>query len=207
MLKNLLKKCAETLNRDDIVQTLNKTNDLSEIDDGQIKNDIYRLISYFNFISKTICEDYSLLKETESILSSPTGQIEFFKFHHTPTKIIAVFDLNMNKKNFLLYPESIKTNVFNEMIYVTYNYILPDKQNLTDKLEITKLVPEKIFVYGVLSEFLASKNQFEASEFWKNKFMFELFKIKIKKERRFKSTFCKWKKYQKVIFIQIKFYL
>lgn len=207
MLKNLLKKCAETLNREDIVQALSKTDDLSQIDDGQVKNDIFRLISYFNFISKTICEDYSLLTETESILSSATGNVELFRLHHTPTKIISVFDLNMNKKSFVVYPEVIKTNVFNEMIYITYNYILPDKQKLTDKLEITKLVPEKIFVYGILSGFLASKNQFEASEFWKNKFMYELFKIKIKKERRLKSTFCKWKKYQKVIFIQIKFYL
>ena len=30
---------------------------------------------------------------------------------------------------------------------------------------------------------------FDESEFWKNKFMLEIFKLKTKKERRLKSTF------------------
>ena len=36
---------------------------------------------------------------------------------------------------------------------------------------------------------LASKEKFTESEFWKNKFLYEIFKLKTKKERRIKSTF------------------
>ena len=55
MLKDILIKSAELLNRDDIINELtNKPNNLNPA----IQNDICRLISYYNYTVKTLCEKY-----------------------------------------------------------------------------------------------------------------------------------------------------
>lgn len=203
MLKNFIVKCAETLNRDDICGVLKFSSTLANIEDGQVKNDIIRLISYYNYISKTIFEDYVKISTTEAIVSDQNCKVGYFRLHHVPTKINKVYDKNMNEVDFETYPEFLKTNHPNKLFYVDYNYIFDDVNDLQDKIHY-HFVPERIFVAGVVSEFLASKSLYGASEFWNKKFLDDLFSYKYRKERRLKSTFCKWKKLKKVIFIQTK---
>ena len=54
---------------------------------------------------------------------------------------------------------------------------------------LPKTIIKKVICYGIVSEAFACKNLFNESEFWKNKFLFEIFKLKTQKERRVKSTF------------------
>ena len=44
-------------------------------------------------------------------------------------------------------------------------------------------------IYGIVSEFLASKNLYSESDFWKNKFLYNLFFLKNKKSKYIKQTF------------------
>ena len=78
----------------------------------------------------------------------------------------------------------------NKTYFVNYKYLPPEISTLDSELKISDTL-KKILCYGVVSEFLASKNLFNESEFWKTKFLNEIFKVRNKRERRFKSTFCK----------------
>ena len=72
---------------------------------------------------------------------------------------------------------------------IEYDYIPNELTDLTDEVQLPVYLNQKVICYGVVSEFLASKDQFDKSEFWKNKFLYEVFKIRIKKERRLRPTF------------------
>lgn len=190
MLKDYLKKCAIVLNRDDILNAISSFNTVSEIDNNQIKNDVLRLISYFNFTVKTICEDYFDLTDTDSFVSDENGRVYFYNFAFAPIKILEVLD-NNKKINFFSHPDYVDLKIPLSNFTITYKYLPDDKTDLSEEVGLPKILSDRIIIYGMVSEFLASKNQFSESEYWKNKFLYELFKFKVKKERRLKSTFCK----------------
>ena len=188
MIKNILIKCAELTNRDDIVDELKAVSNVDEINNKNIQNDIYRLISYYNFIVSNLFENYFEMKNVEVVLSNENGDIFYDNLIYAPININSV--KNGNKDfSYEIHTTKISTSLPNELFEINYNYKPKEACNLTDKLNIPSFLSERIVCYGVVSEFLASKDQFDKSEFWKNKFLYEIFKIKVKKERRFKSTF------------------
>ena len=183
MLKDILLKTAELINRDDLIEGLNNTNN-----SPSIQNDICRLISYYNYTLETLCENYFNLIITQKISSDNNKKINYFNFTYKPLKILKV--ANNNKQVFFSeYSKYITVPEANNFYEITYKF-LPDKiTSLNSNTTLPKGITEKIICYGIASEFLASKNQFEKSEYWNNKFMFEIFKSKTSQDRRLKQTF------------------
>lgn len=190
MLKNFLIKCAMLLNRDDIIVALQNTNDISDIENEQIRNDILRLINYFNYTFSSLCENYLEITHTQPISSDSNKNIYYYKFDFVPLKILYIYDEFNNVVNFKIYSDHILLSESNKTYFVNYKYLPPEISTLDSELKISDTL-KKILSYGVVSEFLASKNLFNESEFWKTKFLNEIFKVRNKRERRFKSTFCK----------------
>lgn len=190
MLKDILLKTAELINRDDLIEGLN--NKFSN-NPQSLQNDIYRLISYYNHTLETLCENYFNLTHTQEIFSNQNKKISFLNFKYEPTKIVKV---TKNKKPvfFSEYSKFITTPEANVLYEITYKY-LPDRiVNLEENINLPRGITEKIICYGIASEFLASKDNITQSEFWYNKFMFEIFKSKTTKDRKIKQTFIIWKK-------------
>lgn len=198
MLKNFLIKCAMLLNRDDIIVALQNTNDISDIENEQIRNDILRLINYFNYTFSSLCENYLEITHTQPISSDSNKNIYYYKFDFAPLKILYIYDEFNNVVNFKIYSDHILLSESNKTYFVNYKYLPPEISTLDSELKISDIL-KKILCYGVVSEFLASKNLFNESEFWKTKFLNEIFKVRNKRERRFKSTFCKWNNQVKVL--------
>ncbi len=184
MLKDILLKTAELINRDDLIDGLNKN---SSENSQSIQNDILRLISYYNYTMETLCENYFNLTHTQELFSN-NKKINYLSFSYEPTKIINVCK---NKKPvfFSSYSKHITVPEENVKYEVTYKY-LPDRvTNLNEQISFPKGISEKIVCYGIASEFLASKNLFTQAEYWNNKFIFEIFKSKTSKNRKLKQTF------------------
>ncbi len=188
MLKNILIKCCELLSRDDLKNDLLTYDSVQSIPITQSQNDIMRLISYYNFITNDIYENYLDLTISEKFTTNSEGCVSFDSFSNDPKKIISI---SRNGKNicFSLFTTFVKCNYKNSAIEIQYSFLPKSLSAFNDTLPIKQQCTQKAIVYGVVSEFFASKNQFNESEFWHAKFMQELFKIKIKKERHLKSTF------------------
>ncbi len=191
MLKNILIKCAELLNRNDIVKSLKSIDKIDSILDETLKSDVYRLINYFNFTSNTMFENYFDLTHSEQLSSNSSNIINYSSFSYTPVKILSVKDTNGNENVATVLSTHILTHKARATYTISYAYIPHELKNLTDELEFPERL-SKIICYGVVSEFFACKNCYEQSEFWKNRFMYEIFKFKTRKERRVKSTFKLW---------------
>ena len=188
MLKNILIKCAELLNRNDIVKSLKSVDKIDSILDETLKSDVYRLINYFNFTSNTLFENYFDLTHSEQLSSNGSNIINYSNFSYTPVKILSVKDTIGNENVATVLSTHILTNMARANYVIVYAYIPHELKNLSDEIEFPERLT-KIICYGVVSEFFACKNCYDQSEFWKNKFMYEIFKFKTRKERRVRSTF------------------
>jgi hypothetical protein len=183
MLKDILLKTAELINRDDLIEGLNSDNNSQSI-----QNDILRMISYYNYTMETLCENYFNLSTKQLISSDNKKQIYYFNFTYKPTKVLSVLKNNKNVF-FSEYTKHITVPEANTEYEIIYKFI-PDRLSaLENKINLPYGITEKIICYGIASEFLASKNQFDKAKYWNDKFMFEIFKSKTRKDRKLKPTF------------------
>ena len=189
MLKNLIIKCSDLVNRDDISLALKNTSSLDEIENQNIQSDIIRLIQYYNFTISNIYENYIDAYTTEEATSNPDGNIFYSDLKYTPLKILSVSNNNFSENNIHISATKIETNSSNTKFKISYKYEPNQISDLNDEILLPLGINQKIVIYSMVSEFLASKDSFEKSEHYKNKFLYEIFKFKTKKERRLKQTF------------------
>ncbi len=183
MLKDILLKTAELINRDDLIEGLN-----NDKNSQSIQNDIFRLISYYNYTLETLCENYFNLSNKQIISSDNNRKINYFNFTYKPLKILSV---TKNNKTvfFSEYAKYITVPEENTVYEITYKFLPERLTSLEDKTNLPHGITERIICYGIASEFLASKNQYDKAEYWNNKFMFEIFKSKTSRDRKLKPTF------------------
>lgn len=191
MLKNILLKTSELVNRDDIVSALKEADSIEDIDSSNISIEISKMISYCNYILNDIFENYIFLEKKETTTSNENGEICYSNLNNKPIKIISVKSTQNTNLFYNIHSTYISTNIPNQTFIIHYCYAQNELSNFEDQIELPINLNYKTICYGIASEFLASKDQFEKSEFWKTKYLYEIFKLKIKKERRLKSTFCK----------------
>lgn len=188
MLKNILLQCAELLNRDDLINEIKTHTSIDEIENQQNQNDILRLISFYNYITKSIFDNYLELTTTENISTDSAGNIYFSKLKYLPIKIIKLEKLS-NNVNYIIYPNLLNTSLSNTIINITYRYSPEELKDFKSALCIKDKNIQNTISYGIVSEFLASKNLFSESDFWKNRFIYNLFELKNKKGKYIKPTF------------------
>ena len=191
MLKDILVKCANILGRDDIVSVLNSTDNLDSVEDTHLQADISKLISYLNFTVNTICEHYLELTDIDKVKSNSEGKIFYHNFHHYPIKIIQVKDEKKFPTVYQVFTNFIVTDRPNRLFYVSYRYVPKLVLKLDEDITLPLKINENVICYGVVSEFLASKRKYNQSVYWKDRFMLEVYKLKVYRERRLKSTFCR----------------
>ena len=192
MLKNLLIECTELLNRNDLTEEIKRCSTVDEIKEQSIQNDVLRLISFYNFLVSSIFDGYIELTTNELVTSDKSGNIYFSKLMYRPKKILKLESLN-KPISYMMYPNIICCNLSNTTLNLTYNYIPPELKDLSDKLCTEDKFLLNTISYGLVSEFLASKSLFCESDFWKNKFLYNLFFLKNKKGKYIKPTFILWK--------------
>lgn len=183
MLKDILLQTAQLINRDDLIDALNNGSDSLSIN-----NDILRLVSYYNYTIETLCENYFYVTYKQKILSDKNRKINYLNFTYNPIRINKVTKnakpvMFSEYSKYLLVPEACTS------YEITYNYIFDRVTDLESAVILPIGVNEKTICYGIASEFLASKNHQQEAEFWKNKFMLEIFKSKTSKNRIIKKTY------------------
>lgn len=188
MLKDILLKTAQLIDRDDIIEELENPKNSSPA----IQNDIYRLISYFNYTNEILCENYFNISNEQTFLSDKNRTIYFQNFEFEPTKILKVLK-NDKPVFFSVYSKYLTVPEAKTKYNIIYKFTPERVLNLLDKVTLPHGVSEKLICFGMASEFLASKNQVSQAEYWNNKFMLEIFKSKTSQDRRLKQTFTLWK--------------
>lgn len=189
MLKNILIKCTELLGRDDLKDALETYDDTDNIENKNQQNDILKLINFFNYTMHFVSENYIDLTMIETLKSDQEGKLYYYNFCFTPNRIFCLKTKTGHKVVYEITPNFLKTNYADTVFEVTYKYTPNECKSLVSEPDIPKILNTETLCYGVVSEFLASKGQYQESEFWKKKFLNRLFKSKLQRERRIKSTY------------------
>ena len=110
MLKQILIKCAELINRDDISKALKNVNNLDEISNETIQTDVIRLMSYYNFICSSLYENYIKISYSETLESDENNRIYFSNFSYKPVKVLSVKTDTNHNTLFSIHTTFISTN-------------------------------------------------------------------------------------------------
>lgn len=191
MLKEIIKKCANFMGRDDIVRALEDStkNTFEDFEDDEIKYDLHRLMLCYNNVVTSVFENYLELIQTEEIATNSNGEIFYNYLTKLPVKIIQVEDMSKNLINFKANLKFIKTNYSNKLFTITYRYVPKEAKDLDDVIETFSPSYEMAICYGIIGEFLSFCGKYSESVSWKEKFENLLFNLKTKRERRVKSTY------------------
>ena len=190
MLKEIIKKCANLIGRDDIFIEIENKNSIEEIEDINLKYEVIRFIHYYNTISSGVFERCLKLEFCENIASNSQGELPFNRFSKRVVKVLKIQNERGREVKFSTSPFSVTTDSKNYLFKVTYNYTLSRANDLCDYVEDIPLDYETVLCYGIIMEFFSSIGKYKESDFWRDKFCTLLFNMDSKKERRVKSTYC-----------------
>ena len=190
MVKYLLIKCCGLIGRDDLIDELKNANSIDDILKNDVKNDIYKLISYFNFIITTLFENYLKLEFCEKVTSDALCEIDYHVLTYRPIEILKVEDTTFSNAEYMVKTNFILTKCAKKDYFVTYRYVPLNVHDINENFILPKNLSDKIICYGIIKEFLASKGKFQESEYFSDKFMYEIFKLKTSKEKKLRKTFC-----------------
>ena len=181
MIKSLLIKCCSIMGRDDLVAELKNANSIDEIVKNDAKMDIIKLISYLNFVLTSIFENYLKLEFCEKVTSDIQGEIDYEILTYRPIEILKVEYTTLTPAEYIVKANFILTKHARKEYFVTYRYTPLHVHDLNEHIIFSNDLNDKILCYGIVAEFLAGKGKFEESEYFSNKFMYEIFRLKTHK--------------------------
>ena len=190
MLKDILIKCFTLAGRDDIVSKISSCTKLSDIENGDTLREVQAMIGHFNFVTHSTFEHYLELEKCNLVSSNSSFQIDYGKLESSPILIKRVEDENYKSVRYSVKTEFVQVPRANTSYFVTYNSVPDEVLEMCDDTSFLSKTTEKIIIFATVSQYLATKGKFSESEYFEKKFFDEAFKIKSKKERRLKSTFC-----------------
>ena len=190
MLKDVLIKCFTLAGREDLVTRLRIYSELSDMNDPSAINEINSLINHYNFVTHSTFEHYLELEKRELVQSNEKGEILYSSLLETPVLIKKVEDESEKQVSVMVKTNCIAVSKANSSYFVTYNAIPSEAKQLSDDTSYLSRLTEKIVILGTVSQYFACKGKLVESEYFEKKFFDEAFKIKSRKERRIKSTFC-----------------
>ncbi len=188
MLKETLLKCAKLLDRDDLVETIKDTDSVITIENKQQQMDVIKLISYYNYITNLICENYIDLIRIDTFVSDSSRKIFYDSFLFRPIKILSAKSAE-SPEYFHIFADHILVKNANKKYEIEYKFAPCEVNDFCDEECARLVISEDIMALGIVSQFLASKGKYNESEYLNDKFMYRLFKLKCNKERRLKPHF------------------
>ncbi len=188
MIKNILIKCARMLDREDLCDELANANSIADIQNKQSKNDILKLISNYNYITNLVCTSLLDVTREDDFISDSNCKIYFNSFLFRPIKIVSVN--NFLSGDFKINNDSVVMDSPNRKYTIRYKFLLEDVNDFKTNFNFCELLPQHVLVLGIISQYLSTKGKYNESEYYYAKFMYEIFNLKNKKERRLKPSFC-----------------
>lgn len=137
------------------------------------------ILTCVNLVNSTLAAEYVKIKKTATV-SSVEGKINFSSISSTGLcDILSVKDAFGNSVVYKIFPNYLKT-VSGE-VEVTY-FALPEQVGLDDNITSYAVkINERIFAYGVVSEYCYINGQFDDATIWDARFKNSLQNVLSKK--------------------------
>lgn len=130
------------------------------------KKEAEALLRCFNTVENEMALDYLPLY-CEDEIRSETGAIEYSALSRRPVRILRVTDPQGAAVPFRLFPSRLKTQPGEVRVSYTYT---PEKKNEDGDSDYVLQASERLFAYGMASEYCLSSGLFEEAEAWDKKY-------------------------------------
>ena len=167
IVKNIIKKVAN-LTGDTILRDAIESNTLST----EQQKEISLLVDCVNLTNSNIATNYVKLYATKKIVSYSDLITYSSITNETIYDIVSVKNSYGKDVNFSLTTSGIEVKA--GTYYVRYTYFPKDVEYEDEITNFPLKISERIFVYGVVSEYLYVKGVFDEAQMWEEKFKLEM---------------------------------
>ena len=173
MLSEIIKNIALILDDQQVLEYLDYnqtfTQNNSEETIKQPKNiDMY--IALTNFVLTDIAQNFLCYKCTQDLLSDTDGKIKLADFLHVPCSIKCIKNDEGKKVRFYITDDDLVVDEAGKLYFVEYAFLPDALSSLDDSVLLPIGLDIKTLVYGVVSEYLATKMQYTEANIWEQKF-------------------------------------
>ena len=160
-VKSAIRATAQMLG---IVEEVDRYLDGEETEEG--KRDTEILLECFNHIENELALDYLPLMAEEELVTS-TGVVRYAELSYPVSRVYCVEDAMGNSLQYKLFPDRLATQAGKIKIVYAYS---PTAKGLEGESDYHTAVSERLFVYGMASEYLFVEGELEASSIWDKKY-------------------------------------
>ena len=157
-LKKIIKDVCVTLGLDELALGLDAENISQATETGTKK-----FVNYFNVIEKEIASEFLPAMKKEYIEAE--NQIDFSSLEEDILDVIYIKNKDNQKMFFEVFPSFVTFQGTSFEILYTY---LPDDFGLTDDIDV--LVPNQVYVYGILREQYENEGLLDKAQICEEKF-------------------------------------
>ncbi len=130
------------------------------------ERDTKLLLTCFQGVENELALDYLPLMAEEEILTA-TGLIRYAELEKTPVRILCVEDEWGKSVKYQLFPDYVKTGSGKVKLYYAY---APTQKSLEDNSEYQTEASERLFAYGMATEYCLAVGELAAAEVWDKKY-------------------------------------
>lgn len=158
-VKDVIKLACEMTDNNDLIDAIDNNN---LTDDEQVTIDC--LVGCFNLINNEVASEYIPLLHKET-MKTQDFKINFDDFSKKMLEIISIKDKLGRNVKYKRFDSYIMTKA-NE-VEIIYSY-LPEDVGINN--EISSLLPERVYAYGIAREYLFMQSMFDDAQLWDSRF-------------------------------------
>ncbi|MBP3431684.1 MAG: hypothetical protein J6K39_02390 [Clostridia bacterium] len=168
-VKEIIKLVCEFVGESEIFSKFSQDSTLNEVEQEKVD----RMLRCFNLVNQEIASDYLPFLTKENV--EMKGDI--INFADLSKRLVNIYEVRnrfgMSLK-FKLFPNYVE--VAGKAKSVTYSF-LPDEKGLEDDVEMMCGLSERVYAYGIASEYLLIDGVSEDAEIWESRFKESLFML------------------------------
>lgn len=167
---------SELMGAEDVVNAIEERNNMLQngleykFNDSMQKK-INKLIKCINFTTDRIATNYINIKKVQSFVSDAEGKIAYSDFLGGVVDIEYVWDYSTsNDLDFKVLPFHLYVGLPNRKVSACYKFVPDEIDDLDEEIVMPPFVTTRILALGVVSDYLLSKNVYDESKYWNERF-------------------------------------
>ncbi len=143
-----------------------------------VSEDLTKLINCINLSVERIATSYIRLNKTEAFVSDGEGKIAYEDFASPVVEVVDVFTGAFGGGvNYMVMPFNLYLPEPAKRYFVKYRYLPTKVEVLEDEIELPVFVTARLVAMAVSGDYLLSKNLYDESKFWSDKFDTEMVRV------------------------------
>ncbi len=176
LVKDVVSLACELIGLDDVSSELKDAENAKEKGEdfsfsSPVKKKIDKLLKCVSLTADRIASNYLSMNTSDEMVSDFQGKISYDEFSHNVIDVITVSDASSEALiKFNALPFHIYLPYKNRRVIVDYRFSPKAVKSIDEYIALPPIISKRTIAFGIVSDFLLSKNIYDESKFWNEKF-------------------------------------